>query len=365
MNRTITMTSAAAVLALGTASIASAASAPGPASSFDRGKGQQTWQNAGYAARVAQCKTPPRPFAIPVSTATGEPAYNPPGPSAAIPGVIAAGQTWKSVWFWQGNNTDGPLAGPDGKMLFANQDAGNVMELDPETGMARIIHDNLNAPGAVSRSKSGALFAVERGLPARVTQLEPTRKVVADSFDGEPIECIGGVLNDLAADSKGGVYAAISGGGLIYTDKAGKVTRFGGQSVAGANGIVLSADEKILYLGNGPVVTAFDVQADGALTNQREFAKLQGGRKGGDGMAIDAEGRLYVAVGGAVDVFDKAGAFLGTIAGPPGLHGVAFGGKDKKTLYAIIFYGGWGSPSGRNRLVGIPVLTAGYAGRAK
>ncbi len=64
-------------------------------------------------------------------------------------------------------------------------------------------------------------------------------------------------------------------------------------------------------------------------------------------------------------MFDKTGAFLGTIAGPPGLHGVAFGGKDRKTLYAIIFYGGWGSPSARNRLVAIPVLTPGYLGRAK
>jgi sugar lactone lactonase YvrE len=40
------------------------------------------------------------------------------------------------------------------------------------------------------------------------------------------------------------------------------------------NGIILSADEKTLYVTNGPAIVAFDVQKDGSLTNQREFTKL-------------------------------------------------------------------------------------------
>ena len=47
-----------------------------------------------------------------------------------------------------------------------------------------------------------------------------------------------------------------------------------------ANGIVLSPDEKTLYVTNGAVVMAFDVQADGSLTRQREFGKLRGGQAG-------------------------------------------------------------------------------------
>ena len=39
--------------------------------------------------------------------------------------------------------------------------------------------------------------------------------------------------------------------------------------------------EKTLYVTNGQSVAAFDVQKDGSLTNQREFAKLTSG--GGDG----------------------------------------------------------------------------------
>ena len=131
-----------------------------------------------------------------------------------------------------------------------------------------------------------------------------------------------------------------------------------------ANGIALSPDEKTLYATNGGVVMAFDVRPDGSLANQREFGKLRGGQ-GGDGSAVDAQGRLYVATGASADVFAPTGEFLGSIAGPQGLHGVAFGGRDKKTLFGIVFYGGWGTPSARNRVVAIPTIAQGYTGRAK
>jgi hypothetical protein len=44
---------------------------------------------------------------------------------------------------------------------------------------------------------------------------------------------------------------------------------------------------------------------------------------------------------------------------------VAFGGRDKATLYGIVFYGGWGTPSARNRIIAIPMIARGYPGRAK
>ncbi|HET9361507.1 MAG TPA: SMP-30/gluconolactonase/LRE family protein [Vicinamibacterales bacterium] len=99
--------------------------------------------------------------------------------------------------------------------------------------------------------------------------------------------------------------------------------------MSAANG--LSPDEKTLYVTNGGVVIAFDVGPDGALTRQREFGKLRGGQ-GGDGSAVDAQGRLYVSTGASVDVFTPAGEFLGSIVGPQGLHGTAFGGRDEDAL---------------------------------
>jgi gluconolactonase len=339
--------------------------AQSPSSTFARGSSQQSWQNAGLKSVLAKCKTQPKPFGFPIAQNVKPSPPEPQAPPASteIPGVIAAGQAWKVVWQWEGNNADGIIAGDNGTVLFANNDASNVMRLDPATGLAAIIHKDTNTGGALSRSKNGALFLAARGLNSAIVQLEPQRKVLATSFRGDPLDCIGGVLNDLVADSRGGVYLSITGGGVFYATPQGAVSQYG-QGMEGANGIILSRDEKALYVTNGAVVVAFDVRADGALTNQREFGKLRGGQAG-DGSAIDEQGRLYVATGQSVDVFAPDGKFLGTIQGPQGLHGTAFGGRDKKTLFGIVFYGDWGTPSARNRVIAIPTIAQGYAGRAK
>jgi gluconolactonase len=358
--------SAIAVLFGCAAAAALSAQGPSPSSAFPRGNSQQAWQHPGHAALVAKCKVKPAPFGIQISKEP-QPATPPPDPpvkpSPAIPNVIAAGQSWKTVWDWQGNNADGPIAGDGGTLLFANNDANNVMRMDPKTGLASVIHRDVNTGGAVSRSKNGALFVVSRGLNSGLLQVEPVRKVVATTYDGEPFECVGGVINDLSADSRGGVYLSITGAGVFYVNPQGAVAKYG-DSMQGANGIILSPDEKTLYVTNGAVVVAFDVRADGSLANQREFGKLRGGT-GGDGSAVDQQGRLYVSTQTSVDVFEPNGTFLGTIPGVPGLHGVAFGGVDKKTLYAIVFTGAWGTSSARNRVMAIPMLAQGYTGRAK
>jgi sugar lactone lactonase YvrE len=347
---------------------AAAVSAQGPSSSFPRGNSRQAWQDPGLAAVLAGCKKAPQPFSIPVQPAGPGAAAAPPDPpqpppSTAIPGVIAAGQAWRTVWSWEGNNADGIIAGDAGTVLFANNDASNVMRLDPATGRATVTHRDTNTGGALSRSRTGALFLVSRGLHPAVLQLEPQRKVFASTFNGEPLDCVGGVLNDLSADGRGGVYFTVTSGGLFYANPKGVVAQHG-TGLSGANGIILSPDEKTLYVTAGAVVTAFDVQADGTLVRQREFARLRGGQ-GGDGAAVDAQGRVYASTGSSVDVFAPDGAFLGSIPGPTMLHGVTFGGADKKTLFAIVFYGTWGTPSARNRVIAIPTIAQGYTGRAK
>jgi len=361
------MTRACALTVLLCGAVATAG-AQSPSSTFERGHSQQAWQNSGLKAVLAKCKSPAKPFSIP---GAGAPSANPPAPpapalpaaSTAIPGVIAAGQAWKVVWSWEGNNADGLIAGNDGTVLFANNDASNVMRLDPATGLATVVFKDTNTGGALTRSKNGALFLAVRGLGSGIEQLEPTRKPFATSFRNEPLDCVGGVMNDLVADAHGGVYFAVTGAGLFYANPKGVVSQYG-DGVLLANGIVLSPDEKTLYVTNGDVVLAFDVQPDGALTRQREFGKLQGGQAG-DGSAVDTEGRLYVATGASADVFAPNGQFLGSIRGPQGMHGVAFGGRDKKTLFGIVFYGTWGTTAARNQVVAIPMLAQGYTGRAK
>ena len=127
---------------------AAAVAAQSPSSGHPRGTGLQAWQNPGLPAVLAKCKTPPPLNAErlkQVAAANSNPAnagappeWAPLPASPAIPGVIAAGQSWKVVWSWEGNNADGPIAGDNGTLLFANNDASNVMQIDPATGLATV-----------------------------------------------------------------------------------------------------------------------------------------------------------------------------------------------------------------------------------
>src|ERR1700689_3661347 len=154
--------------------------AQSPSSSFPRGSSLQSWQNPGIKNVLAKCKNPPKPFSIPGAGKSANANAAPPMPAlpatTAIPGVLAAGQSWKVVWSWEGNNVDGPIAADNGTVLFANNDASNVMQMDPSTGLAKIIYRDTNTGGAVSRGKNGELFVAERGLGSAIEQLEPQRK---------------------------------------------------------------------------------------------------------------------------------------------------------------------------------------------
>ena len=144
----------------------------------------------------------------------------------------------------------------------------------------------------------------------------------------------------------------------------GVVTKYGEVQ---PNGIILSANEKVIYVTNGATLAAFDVQADGSLTNQREFAKLEGGGNG-DGSTIDAAGRIYVTTNPGVQVISPEGKYLGIIPTPRGVITTAFGGKDKKTLF-ILARGAKDSKgeevANAAQIYAIEMIAQGYKGRAK
>ena len=170
------------------------------------------------------------------------------------------------------------------------------------------------------------------------------------------------MINDITADSKGGAYFTM--GGVYYANPKGEITKYGENITP--NGIILSADEKTLYVTNGMTMAAFDVQPDGSLKNQREFAQLGAG--GGDGSTIDAAGRVYVTYSEGIAVLSPEGKKLGTIPTPRGVITAAFGGKDKKMLYILargaVAADGSEVPNAAQVWV-IPMLAQGFKGRAK
>ncbi len=298
----------------------------------------------------------------------------------AIPGVIEAGAKWTLVW--QGNETaDGIVGTDDGGLLFAQEQTNHINKLDRD-GKFSVYLSNPHGPGAVAIDPKGRILAVERTCtdpgghlgvkpdqctePTAVSALTPTRKVLADSFAGKEL----GRVNDLVADKKGGAY--FTSGGAFYLSPTGQVTSIGEN--LRTNGINLSPDEKTLYITNGPVIVAFDVQPDGSVKNQREFGKLEGGGNG-DGMAVDAAGRLYDTTNPGIQVLSPEGKYLGLIPTPRNAISVAFSGPGKKTLY-VSCLGALGpdgqevtTPAGvRNvamTVYKISMLAQGFQGRAK
>jgi len=319
----------------------------------------------GYAALIATCKTPPpaRGGRGPGGGARGVP---PPqgvrnSTVTEIPGVISAGRKWTFVWQQSGNNGDGIVGTDDSGMLLAQNDSSTVVKLD-KNGNPSVAYSDTHTGGALSMSAKGDLFIVERGLHMKVEQLAPRRRLLTDSFQGEPLDCVGGVINDLTAGSRGGVYFTM--GGLFYADPKGVVTRYGENLTT--NGIILSTDEKTLYVTNGATLAAFDVQKDGSLTNQREFVKFTAG--GGDGATIDSQGRLYVTTAAGVEVIGPDGKHLGVIPTPRAVISCAFGGTDKKTLFLLAR--GAQDAEGNEvanaaQVWSIPMIAQGYKGRAK
>jgi gluconolactonase len=294
----------------------------------------------------------------------------------AITDVVAEGALWQVAW--QGtDNADGIVGTADGGLLFAQEQPRRISKLDAMDRMS-VVLSQTHGVGSLAIDSRERILGVERtctdpgGSPEQCTEatavsvLTPSRSILADRFEGKPL----GRLNDLVVDGKGTVYFTV--GGAYYVSADSKVKSLGDN--IRANGIMLSRDEKTVYVTNGNVILAFDILSDGTVTNRRNFATLEAGGNG-DGMAIDNAGRLYVTSAPGVQVFGVDGRYLGLIPTPRNTISVAFSGLGKKTLY-VVGSGAIGpdgqefrTPDGvRNNaktIYRLPMLAAGFHGRAK
>jgi gluconolactonase len=106
------------------------------------------------------------------------------------------------------------------------------------------------------------------------------------------------------------------------------------------NGIAFSPDEKILYVAvsdpRQPMIMAFDVGADGTLSNRRVFfdaTALAASRKGlPDGLKVDYQGNLFATGPGGVLVIAPDGTLLGILNTGEATANCAWG-NDGSVLY--------------------------------
>lgn len=299
----------------------------------------------------------------------------PPPPPAtlaatAIPGVVAAGTPIELV---KGGfrRTEGPVGMPDGSILFTESDQITRIDLQ---GVVSTFVPKSNGSNALGFDPKGRLISVQRAPNnEKVGVIHPpgSEMVLAESYNGTPFNR----LNDLVVSRSGGVYFTDTAG-IYYIPPGGAVTRVV-QGIKNPNGVELSPDERTLYANDkdGAYLLAFDVQKDGSLTNRRNFGMYRsvtvpGSRdpllaedNGADGLAVDNDGRVYVATNVGVEVFSPKGAHLGVI---PAVWGgdvfmlqkpqnIAFAGPDRRTLYTV----------GAGAVYKIRLLTPGIRTRAK
>ncbi|HYR89640.1 MAG TPA: SMP-30/gluconolactonase/LRE family protein [Terriglobia bacterium] len=276
-----------------------------------------------------------------------------------IAGVVTAGTNVERVWTGL-RSADGLISEPDGTLLLPEQRANRISRFDKD-GKITLYLEDTNEAGGIAIDPKGRLIAVERNMPPRVRVLAPERKVLADNFEGKPLQR----LADIVGDRKGGVYFTEAPASSVYYLSAGGQLARVAADIQGANGIMLSPDDRTLYVTNTQAgILAYDVQPDGSIRNRRPFAKPEGGQ---DGLAVDAAGRLYIASDLGIQVFSPQGQHLGLIPTPRETTTLAFAGPDKKTLY-VIGRGndgpGGDGPDARS-MYKIPMLAEGFKGRAK
>ncbi|RMH52343.1 MAG: hypothetical protein D6685_16615 [Bacteroidetes bacterium] len=258
--------------------------------------------------------------------------------------------------------TEGPAVGPDGRVFFTNIPANQILVWDPATQRHTVFREDSHGANGLCFTPGGDLLVCE-GTAGRITRLDPSMgrvTVLADRYDGQPLQA----PNDLCLAANGQLYVSSRGTqgpptsnprAVYWLDPDGTLHRLLAEpDVHNPNGVALSPDEQTFYLieadgaeGRNRHLRAYDRAADGSLHRPRVLYDFYPGRSG-DGMAVDAQGNLYVAAGlharrdtsetldtrPGIHVFTPQGVLVDYAETPVDtVTNCTFGGEDLRTLY--------------------------------
>jgi len=263
------------------------------------------------------------------------------------------------------SETEGPSVAFDGTIFFVafnrtDLDAGGtIWRFDPEDGKASIFRSLWGlAAGSVIDSSGDLLIAeLAYGGGRRISRIAletGDTSVVADSYEGRPFNG----TNDLVIDEKGRIYFTEydiitpeevlyhRGNGVYRVDPDGGVERVI-EDAGLPNGIAVSPDQRTLYvttnqfdiLGTNALLS-YDLSPEGEVRFRSVLAEYEAASgQMADGMAIDVDGNLYVALFSmrgetGIAVYDPSGERLAFIPTPTPAKNVTFGrGSDALSLY--------------------------------
>jgi len=231
---------------------------------------------------------------------------------------------------------EGPAFDRNGNLFIVNVDTGDISKISPE-GQVKTFVNTGGAPNGAKFHKNGDLYVADRQKGIIAISPDGKIRVIVDQYQGKRFNG----PNDLVFDSKGNLYFTDPHGssaenpfGCVYRfSSSGEITCLA-SGLAFPNGLVLSKDEKFLFVTNTRKNRVLRYVLDPPVRSY-VFSQLSGGW-GPDGMAFDVAGNLYVAHygGGDVIMINPKGIILERIpVGGLFPTNVAFGGSDRKTLY--------------------------------
>ena len=230
----------------------------------------------------------------------------------------------------------------EGRLWFSDMHAHEVVAVTPD-GERETIVEVPNQPSGLGFLPDGRLLIVSM-LDRKLLRLDPDGLWdVADLSTLAPFHC-----NDMVTDAEGNSYIGNFGFDLMAGDSP-KATNLvlvrpdGDASVVAdglqfPNGTVITPDGKTLIVGEswGQRLTAFDIESDATLSNQRVWADLGFPP---DGICLDAEGAIWVAVPtnpGALVRVASGGEVLERIpVSDMGVYACMLGGAERKTLFSL------------------------------
>ncbi|MER5193079.1 SMP-30/gluconolactonase/LRE family protein [Streptomyces sp. NPDC002755] len=243
---------------------------------------------------------------------------------------------------------EGPTWDPaTGRLLWLDILGSRLHGYDPSTGRRTVRVTDQHVGAAKPRAGGGLVLNLRDG----VGLLDPD-----DSFrwlHHEPVP--GRRANDAAVAPDGSLWA-----GTMRYDEApggGTLSRFTGDGssepvlddVAVSNGTGWSPDGTLMYYIDSPTrrVDVFAYAADGRVSDRRTLVEIEDGAGFPDGLTVDADGCVWVALwdGGAVRRYTPAGELDRVLTLPtPRVTACAFGGTDLTDLYITTARVGLESP---------------------